>query len=63
MESKPLDALTSQELLEQLRTTIIAMLDAVERKADREVIRLYELEIERIKSFMQKDPPSKKMND
>lgn len=59
MESKPLDALTHEELLEQLRTTIIAMLDAVERKADREVIRLYELEIEKIKSFMENPPPKR----
>ena len=59
MESKPLNTLTPEELTEQLRTTVIAMLDAVERKADREVIRLYELEIEKIRSYMQKDPPPK----
>jgi hypothetical protein len=57
LKSKSLETLSEEELTHQLRTTVIAMLDAIERKADREVIRLYEQEIEKIKSFMQKDPP------
>jgi hypothetical protein len=57
LESKPLETLTHDELTQQLRITIIAMLDAVERKAGRDVIRLYEQEIEKIRSFMQNDPP------